>query len=50
MVGHARWTTLADLLGLADSTAHNWHKLNGRDRASYLANRPKASQAPTEPA
>jgi hypothetical protein len=40
---------LADLLGLADGTAHNRHKLSGGDRASYIASRLKASQAPIEP-
>jgi hypothetical protein len=49
MVGAVHWKMLADLLGLADGTAHNWHKLNGEDRASYVASRLKASQAPTEP-
>ncbi|MFD7604863.1 hypothetical protein ACFWAN_31015 [Streptomyces mirabilis] len=33
----------------ADGTAHNWHKLNGGDRASYVASRLKASQAPKGP-
>ena len=49
MVGAVHWKMLADLLGLADGTAHNWHKLNGGDRASYVASRLKVSQAPTEP-
>ncbi|WP_158012958.1 hypothetical protein [Streptomyces sp. Root369] len=40
---------VADILGLADGTAHNWHKLNGGDRASYVASRLKAAQAPTKP-
>lgn len=49
MVGAVHWKMLADLLGLADGTAHNWHKLNGGDRASYVASRLRASQPPTEP-
>ncbi|MFE0420062.1 hypothetical protein [Streptomyces tendae] len=49
MVGAVHWKMLADLLGLADGTAHNWHKINGGDRASYVASRLKASQAATEP-
>jgi hypothetical protein len=49
LVGAVHWKMLADLLGLADGTAHNWHKLNGGGRASYVASRLKASQAPTEP-
>ena len=40
---------LADLLGLADGTAHNWHRFNGGDRASYVASRLKAAHAPAEP-
>lgn len=49
MVGAVHWKMLADLLGLADGTAHNWHKINGGDRAGYVASRLKASQAATEP-
>ncbi|UQA96715.1 hypothetical protein [Streptomyces halobius] len=49
MVGAVHWKMLADLLGIADGTAHHWHKLNGGDRASYVASRLKAAQTPTEP-
>ncbi|MEY2231615.1 hypothetical protein [Streptomyces sp. BF23-19] len=46
MVGAVHWKMLADILGLADGTAHNWHKLNGGDRASYVASRLRAAKAP----
>ena len=49
MVGAVHWKMLADLLGLADGTAHSWHKLNGGDRASYVASSLRATPAPTEP-
>ncbi|MET8553484.1 hypothetical protein ABZV64_00740 [Streptomyces sp. NPDC004959] len=51
LVGAVHWKMLADLLGLADGTAHTWYKLNGGDRAGHVASRLKASRnrAPTEP-
>lgn len=39
LVGAVHWKMLADLLGVADSTASAWHKENGSDRASYVATR-----------
>ncbi|MFI0406502.1 hypothetical protein [Actinomadura sp. 3N508] len=39
LVGAVHWKMLADLLGVADSTASTWHKENGADRASYVASR-----------
>ncbi|MFE7332314.1 hypothetical protein ACFU8W_47180 [Streptomyces sp. NPDC057565] len=47
MVGAVHWNMLADLLGLADGAAHNWHKLNGGGRASYVASRLRAVKTPT---
>lgn len=52
LAGHGRRRPREDarnLLALADGTAHNWHKISGGDRASYVAGRLKASQAATEP-
>ncbi|MFJ4648178.1 hypothetical protein ACIP6Q_32260 [Streptomyces bobili] len=49
LVGAVHWKMLADLLGAADGTAHSWHKWNGGDRASYVASRLRAAQAPTSP-
>ncbi|MFF3403055.1 hypothetical protein ACFYW6_31720 [Streptomyces sp. NPDC002659] len=49
LVGAVHWKMPADLLGTADGTAHTWHRLNGGDRASYVASRLKAAQAPTQP-
>ncbi|MFI5688470.1 hypothetical protein [Streptomyces sp. NPDC051636] len=49
LVGAVHWKMLADLLGAADGTAHHWHKWNGGDRASYVASRLRAAQAPTGP-
>ncbi|MGH4017514.1 MAG: hypothetical protein ACRDSL_27055 [Pseudonocardiaceae bacterium] len=39
LVGSVHWKMLADLLGVADTTACAWHKENGGDRASYVASR-----------
>ncbi|MGW1811315.1 hypothetical protein [Streptomyces sp. NPDC002078] len=49
MVGAVHWRMLAEFLGLAEGTAHNWHKLNGGDPVSYVASRLKTSQAPAGP-
>jgi len=39
LVGSVHWKMLADLLGVADTTASAWHRENGGDRASYVASR-----------
>jgi hypothetical protein len=39
LVGAVHWKMLADLLGVADTTASTWYKENGSDRASYVASR-----------
>ncbi|WP_133116451.1 hypothetical protein [Amycolatopsis antarctica] len=44
LVGAVHWKMLADLLGVADSTASAWHKENGGDRASYVASRLRQPQ------
>jgi hypothetical protein len=49
LVGAAHWKMLADLLGVADSTASAWHKENGSDRASYVASRLRGQQSPDGP-
>ncbi|MFD7912308.1 hypothetical protein ACFV30_16515 [Streptomyces sp. NPDC059752] len=49
LVGAVHWKMLADLLGAADGTAHAWYKINGGDRASYVASRLRAAQVPTSP-
>lgn len=46
MVGAVHWKMLADLLGLADGTAHNWHKLNGE---TAPVTSPAASEQPKYP-
>jgi hypothetical protein len=50
LTGAIHWKMLADLLGLADNTALQWHKTNGDDRASYLATRLRVEDTtPAEP-
>ncbi|GAA3083715.1 hypothetical protein GCM10010464_54750 [Pseudonocardia yunnanensis] len=39
LVSSVHWKMLADLLGVADTTASAWHRKNGGDRASYVASR-----------
>ncbi len=39
LVGAVHWKMLADLLGVADSTASSRHRENGSDRAAYVASR-----------
>jgi hypothetical protein len=49
LVGAVHWKMLADLLGVADSTASAWHKENGSDRASYVAARLRQHSQPRGP-
>lgn len=49
LVGSVHWKMLADLLGVADSTASAWHKENGGDRASYVATRLRQQHQPAGP-
>ncbi|WP_431983800.1 hypothetical protein [Streptomyces qinglanensis] len=49
LVGAVHWKMLADLLGVVDGTAAAWHQWNGGGRASYVASRLRAAQAPTSP-
>ncbi|WP_335935897.1 hypothetical protein [Streptomyces sp. PTD5-9] len=49
MVDNIHWKLVADLLGLADQTAYQWHHINGGDRASYVASRLKKHSAPASP-
>ncbi|RBM17397.1 hypothetical protein DI005_22160 [Prauserella sp. PE36] len=44
LVGSVHWKMLADLLGVADTTASAWHRENGGDRASYVASRLRQGQ------
>jgi hypothetical protein len=44
LVGSLHWKMLADLLGVADTTANVWHRENGGDRASYVASRLRQGQ------
>ncbi|WP_344867227.1 hypothetical protein [Amycolatopsis ultiminotia] len=49
LVGSVHWKMLADLLGVADTTASAWHKENGGDRASYVASRLRHGHTHTGP-
>jgi hypothetical protein len=49
LVGAVHWKMLADLLGVADSTASAWHKENGTDRARYVAARLRQQAQAAEP-
>jgi len=49
MVDSVHWKLLADLLGVADSTAQRWHAAAGGDRASYVASRLKLAAATEHP-
>ncbi len=48
LAGSVHWKLLADLLGIADNTAVNWHNASGRDRASYVASRLRHTAVPTQ--
>jgi hypothetical protein len=45
LIGSVHWKMLADLLGVADTTASAWHRENGSDRAGYVAGRLPQGQA-----
>jgi hypothetical protein len=49
LVGLVHWKMLADLLGVADTTANAWHRENSGDRASYVASRLRHSQRTAGP-
>lgn len=49
LVGAVHWKMLADLLGVADTTASAWHRENGGDRASYVASRLRQGQRTAGP-
>ncbi|PXY17758.1 hypothetical protein BA062_37035 [Prauserella flavalba] len=49
LVGSVHWKMLADLLGVADTTASTWHRENGGDRASYVASRLRQGQSMAGP-
>lgn len=49
LVGSVHWKMLADLLGVADTTASAWHRENGGDRASYVASRLRQGQRSVAP-
>lgn len=49
LVGAVHWKMLADLLGVAGTTASAWHRENGGDRASYVASRLRQGQRTTGP-
>jgi hypothetical protein len=49
LVGSIHWKMLADLLGVADTTAGAWHRENGGDRAGYVASRLRQEQRTAGP-
>jgi hypothetical protein len=49
LVGSVHWKMLADLLGVADTTASAWQRENGTDRASYVASRLRQEQRTAGP-
>lgn len=50
LAGSVHWKMLADLPGVADTTASAWHKENGGDRASYVASRLRHGHTHADPA
>lgn len=49
LVDSVHWKMLADLLGVADTTASSWYRENGGDGASYVASRLRRGQRTAGP-